>query len=307
MNNNEPVILGKVKKGGSGKPIVVIIIFLFIGGIILFLPTILNYFGDYNIIDLVKNGEIVNFFTNHDAYINGNIPVVIPDEKTPDNENNNVKYINNKTVLQENNFSLSSFNLTNESISFNVNVSNTIDFDKENYYLLLTKDNKTLAIIKIVGNITNNETINYIFKTKLDSIIEIKGNIKKYNDSDYPSFTLSSDESGLSSLICNIENDSYEYTFQNNKLIRIKQTYRYIDNGNNNEYISNFEKYSKLSNEINSSENISTIIENNVGFIFTTDIDLMSYNKTINNNYYSYNTNSNKIKFDMEAKGFDCK
>ena len=30
MNNNEPIVLGKVKKSGGSKPILVIIIFLFI-------------------------------------------------------------------------------------------------------------------------------------------------------------------------------------------------------------------------------------------------------------------------------------
>ena len=69
MNNNEPIVLGKVKKSGSSKPILVIIIFLFIGSIILFIPTISNYFEDYNVIDLIKNGEIIDFIINHDSYI----------------------------------------------------------------------------------------------------------------------------------------------------------------------------------------------------------------------------------------------
>jgi len=50
MNNNEPIVLGKVKKGSAGKPLVVLIVFLFLGAFILFLPTIISYFGDYNIV-----------------------------------------------------------------------------------------------------------------------------------------------------------------------------------------------------------------------------------------------------------------
>ena len=307
MNNNEPIILGKVKKGGSGKPIVVIIVFLFIGAIIFLLPTALNYFGDYNVIDLIKNGEIIDFFINHDSYMNGNISIKNNDVNNSTDINNNINYINNKTVIKENNFTLSDFILTNESISFKVSTSTPIDFDNQYYYLQLTKENKILSTIKIIGNIENEETISYTFKTKLDSIIEIIGNIKKYNDNDYPTYTLSSDESGLSSLTCILNNDIYEYTFDNNKLVRIKQNYNYIDKGNTNEYIKEFEEYIKLSNEINNSNNTSTIIENNTGFIFTADIDLTKYNKNINTNYYSYNTNSNKIKFDMDAKGYDCK
>ena len=303
MNNNEPVTLGKIKKGGGSKPLVVVILFLFVGGVILFLPTILNYFGDYSIIDLIKNGEIVDFFTNHEAYVNGNKQEV--NKQTE--EQTQITYINNKTTLQGNNFTLSEFDLKNDSISFKITVTNTIDFDKENYYLELIKDSKTLSVIKLVGNIEDNNIQNFNFKNNLDSIVQVQGSIKKYNENDYPAFTLSSDESGLASFNCNIDNDSYEYLFSNNKLIKIRQRYSYIDNGNNNEYIDNFEEYSKLSSEINNSNNTSTITENNNGFIFTTDIDLTTYNKLINNNYYSYNTSSKKIKFEMEAKGYDCK
>ena len=59
MNNNEPIVLGTVKKGKTGKPLVVLLVFLIIGSILLFLPTIINYFGDYNVIDLITNGEII--------------------------------------------------------------------------------------------------------------------------------------------------------------------------------------------------------------------------------------------------------
>ena len=66
MNDNEPIVLGKVQKGKTGKPMVVVILFLFIGAILFFLPTISSYFGDYNVVDLIKNGQIVDLFINHD-------------------------------------------------------------------------------------------------------------------------------------------------------------------------------------------------------------------------------------------------
>ena len=308
MNNDEPVILGKVKKGGTGKPIVVIILLLFIGSFILLLPTIKNYFGDENIIELTTNGQLIDFIINHDSYVNKSIA----SEKKEDNSTDTINYINEKTVIKENNFTLSDFKLTQKDIEFKITVKNKIDFDNEKYYLILKKESIELAVIKLVGNIEDNKIIKFTFKKELESLIQIEGNVKKYNEMDYPNLTLSSDESGLASLFCEYNNDNFEYIFDNNKLIRVKEQYNYLDN--NEDYIDKFEEYTELMNKINknnSSENIetkkATIEENYEGFIFKSDIYLKDYKETINSNYYSYEINSNIVKYDMEAKGYDCK
>ena len=232
MNNNEPIILGKVKKSGASKPILVIIIFLIVGSIILFIPTIANYFGDYNIVDLIKNGEIVNFFVNHDSYIKKSI--VEDDNKK---EETKVNYINAKTTIKYNGFYLNNFNINNTSISFNVNKEN-IDLDIYRYYLILKQNNKELEIIKI----TNDNNITFTFNNELTSLVNIEGIIKEYKENDYPDYKLSSDESGLASMFCTKENDEYEFIFDNNKLTTIKENYNYIDNGNNTTYLKEYDK-----------------------------------------------------------------
>ena len=297
MNNNEPIILGKVKKSGASKPILVIIIFLIVGSIILFIPTIANYFGDYNIVDLIKNGEIVNFFVNHDSYIKKSI--VEDDNKK---EETKVNYINSKTTIKYNGFYLNNFNINNTSISFNVNKEN-IDLDNYGYYLILKQNNKELEIIKI----TNDNNIIFTFNNELTSLVNIEGIIKEYKENDYPDYKLSSDESGLASMFCTKENDEYEFIFDNNKLTTIKENYNYIDNGNNTTYLKEYDKYNKISNELNDSGIESTITEDINGFKFTSNVNLKEYDKKINNNYYTYNTSVNKVNFDMKAKGFDCK
>lgn len=305
MNNNEPVVLGKVKKGSAGKPMVVIIVFLFIGSIILFLPTIINYFGDYNIIDLIKNGEIINFFTNHDAYVNKSISST--SNKKEETKEESV-LLNSKTTISKDNFTLTNFILTKENIIFDINTTTKINFDEQNYYLILTKKNNTFAIIKLTGTVTTNSKLTFEFKNALQDTVEIKGEIKIIKDNDYPSFTVSSDESGLGSLTCSKDNYKIEYILNNNQLIKIRETYNYIDNGNQTEYLSEFDKYTKLVTEINNSNATSTIVENYNGFIFTTDIDLNTYiSQNINYNYYSLNTKTNKINYEMTAKGYDCK
>lgn len=294
--NNEPITLGKIKKGGKTKPILIIIIFLFMGSFILFLPTIINYFGDYNLIDLIKNGELIDFFKNHNSYIN----------KQDDTIKNNITLentsINTKTVLESNNITLNNFEITKTNIKFKINNEQNIDLDNNYYYLILKKDTTAIYI-----RIENKNELNFTFTTPLKDTLNISGNIKKYNDNDYPKFTLSSDETGLSSLICTKSLNNYEYIFDNNLLVRIKLNYTYNDTGNNSIYLSEFEKYTALQKQITLNGNTSNITENQTGFTFTADVNLNNQTNLVFDNYYKFNTKSNKVNFDMIAKGYDCK
>ncbi len=294
--NNEPITLGKIKKGGKTKPILIIIIFLFMGSFILFLPTIINYFGDYNLIDLIKNGELIDFFKNHNSYINKQ------DDTIKNNTTLENTSINTKTVLESNNITLNNFEITKTNIKFKINNEQNIDLDNNYYYLILKKDTTTIYI-----RIENKNELNFTFTTPLKDTLNISGNIKKYNDNDYPKFTLSSDETGLSSLICTKSLNNYEYIFDNNLLVRIKLNYTYNDTGNNSIYLSEFEKYTALQKQITLNGNTSNITENQTGFTFTADVNLNNQTNLVFDNYYKFNTKSNKVNFDMIAKGYDCK
>lgn len=294
--NNEPITLGKIKKGGKTKPILIIIIFLFMGSFILFLPTIINYFGDYNLIDLIKNGELIDFFKNHNSYINKQDDT-IKNDTTLENTS-----INSNTVLKNNNITLNNFEITNTNIKFKINNEQNIDLDNNYYYLILKKDNTTIYI-----KIENKNELDFTFTTPLKDTLNISGNIKKYNDNDYPKFILSSDETGLSSLICTKALNNYEYIFDNNLLVRIKLNYTYNDTSNNSIYLSEFEKYTTLQKQITTNGNTSSITENQTGFTFTADVNLNNQTNLVFDNYYKFNTKSNKVNFDMIAKGYDCK
>lgn len=302
MNTQEPVILGKVKKGSAGKPILVIILFLFIGSIILFLPTIQDYFGDNNIIELIKNGQIVDFFVNHDLYVDK--PII-----NNNNEKEEIKpvLINSKTILNEEKFTLNNFDLTKDKIKFTINTKETINFDDKNYYLVLTQNDKEITTIKLINVVTDTNEQTFKFKETLNDTVGVNGIIKIIRESDYPEFLVSSDESGLASLTCVKDNYKIEYVLNNNNLIRIKEIFEYVDS-NRDEYLKIFQEYSNIVTNINNSGTIASIEENYRGFIFKTDIDLSTFDNVVtNNNYYKLNTKTNKINFEMNAKGYDCK
>lgn len=303
MNNNEPIVLGKVKKGSAGKPLVVLIVFLFLGAFILFLPTIISYFGDYNIVDLIKNGQIIDFFKNHDNYVDKPIS-----NKNTSKEETKEILINNKSVLKGKDFTLNNFNLTKENIKFTIIVNNEINFDEKNYYLILSQNDKKISIIKINDIVTNSIEQTFNFKELLNDTVGVKGIIKEIKENDYPSFIVSSDESGLGSLTCEKDNYKIEYILNNNNLIRIKETLNYIDEGNREEYYEKYQGYTLIMDKININGGTASLTENYSGFIFTSDIDLSTYNNIYkNDNYYSLNTKTNIINFEMNAKGYDCK
>ena len=226
---------------------------------------------------------------------------------TKEVDKNEPVLINNKAVITFNNFTLNNFKLETDKITFNIITSNNINFDKSYYYLVLSKGNKDIITLKLIGENKGETELTLLFNKTLENTLDINGTIKEIKKEDYPKVTLSSDEAGFATLLCKNSDNTIEYLFSNNNLINIIDVYTYIDR-NNGEYLNMFQKYSNLSNELNSLGAISNIIEDSMKFVMTTNIDLNNYqydnNKNIN--YYSLNTEPKIINFEMEAKGFDC-
>ena len=152
--NNDPITLGKVKKGKTGKPILVLFIFVITGSIVLFLPNILAYFGDYSIIDLIKNGQIIDFFQNHDKYFEESSSNTTPEVNLSENI-----LINSKSNIVYNNVTLSNFDLRSNKITYTITVPTETNLDELNYYLVLNKDSIEIATIKLEGNIKDTKRI----------------------------------------------------------------------------------------------------------------------------------------------------
>ena len=308
MNNNEPIVLGQVKKGKTGKPLLVLIIFLFIGAFLILLPLINNYFEGYDIIELIKDGELISFIQNHEQYVNNS-----KEEKdsstttTNSKKNEDPVLINPKTVIEYNNFTISNFNLYETNIEFTINTTTNINFDKSNYYLILTKDLEKITI-KLTGEVTGSKAYNFNFINKLSTNIEVKGYIDEIKASDYTSFNLISNELGIASLTCKKGSETLIYKFNNNNLKSIEESYIYTKNESEDFNIM-YQKYNNISNNIIILGGASQLLQTQEGFILQNNIDLniFNINQNTNYNYYSLNTQPKIINFEMKAKGYDCK
>lgn len=302
-NNQEPIILGTVKKGKTGKPILAIVIIVLIGTLIYFLPTIQNYFGDRSIIDLITSGELISFIKNKN------------NDSVNNNSNDNLTQdefvrIGDNKILENVNLILANIQIKDNVLSYNIK-SRTATYDAklDDLYLQIFVDKNTLVYTKSldeVFTITGKEVKeNVNFYTGNNEYYAV---LKTISSDDIEEITLTSDESGLASIICSLENDKYEYIFKNKELIEMKRTFQYKYNEEKLEdYQNAYKTYSDLKmarEKFNIEVNMS---EDYIGFNYSEVIKLENVDVTqLGTNYYSYKTLAKVIKFKQEAKGFDC-
>ncbi|MFA6777781.1 MAG: hypothetical protein WCR80_05010 [Bacilli bacterium] len=295
-NNNEPIVLGTLKKEKSSKPIFVFIVL----GIIIASVFALPYVEDY-----VKTSD--NFIGKIYTSIFGEEEII--EEETIPTDSHFI--LNNQTNINLYNINLTNINLNNNTITYNLKaVSNTINLDEDNYFLEIYGSNKNLLErIKLTGNLTNNiEERTFTFQDlKFNSSTNYYGKIIILKDEEYEEIVLSTDESGISSITCQRLGDKYEYIFNNYLLKKINHTYTFTDISNINYYLSLFEEYTNLAKTINSLEASASITETNEGFVFTASLDLEKLDNNLNNSfYYLLNKQAKIINYDMKTEGFIC-
>lgn len=299
--NPEPIVLGTIKKGRTGKPFLAIFIIILIGSLIYFLPTIQKMFKDESIIDLIKSGELIYYLKHGER--KESVPSV--DETYSD-----FVKIESGSLIQNNNIIISDIYLVNNVLSYSIKSKNaTYDATNDNLYLQIYEGKDKLIYTK---NLDEIYTITSI--TSKENIITSNGNsefyisLKNITDNDIPDITLTSDESGVASLVCSLEAESFEYIFSNKKLIEIERTYKYkYDEEKEEEYTTNYKKYNDLKNEREKYNIIALLEENYYGFSYSEKIDLKEVDVSqLSNDYYSLNTEAKVIKFKQEAKGYDC-
>lgn len=296
----EPIVLGTVKKGRTGKPFLAIVIILIIASLIYFLPNIGEYFQDKSIIDLITSGELIDYIKNKNNTTNN--------DETP--INNEFVEIGSTDVINNGSLIISNIQIKDNVLSYNIKSKMaTFDATNENLYLQIYVDKDTLVYTKSIDEvfIINGKDVkeNVLFYKESNKYYAKLVNI---NNDDIKDITLSSDESGLASIVCSKDNDTYEYIFQNKELIEIKRKYQYkYQENNSDEYQKSLSAYRDLSNERVKYKIVTDVLEDSVGFTYTEDIDLKNADVTnLGNNYYSYKYSAKVILFKQEAKGFDC-
>ncbi|MDD4705891.1 MAG: hypothetical protein PHS24_01585 [Bacilli bacterium] len=290
-NSNDPIILGTLRKEKSSKPIFVFIVFLLILGTTFGLPYIQKYAKNPDTI----MGAIYGMFFGVDK--------------------SNTKYpLNENTSIVFNNIILSNVKINNNIITYDlVNKSNNpIILDTTDYYFNIYDDkSKLLKSIKLIGSITNEKINNEFTFTdfKFENIIYY-GNIVIFTN--YQDIELKENDLGIANLTCSINNNIYNYNFNNLSLKSITHNYKYENVKDIKLYLEKYDFYGNKSKKINElAPATSNIGEKDIGFEFIASIDLAKVNITdlgdyIDYNYYVLDTPAKIVKYEMEAKGYAC-
>lgn len=187
-------------------------------------------------------------------------------------------------------------------------------FDKK-YYIVLYSNDRPLyyALIhsyngiptKSAQDITltiNQRAYEKANRFKVEEIVESK----------YTDVNLTASEEEYKVLTCKYLNDEMKYYFIDNQLMKIKETYKEVDNEKNPTYEADKEQYQALTEKYKTINSFtSNFIESKGEFQQVNEIDL--HTATDNDiialktyRFFSYRAHKNTVAFEIQAQGYTC-
>lgn len=298
--NTQPEVLGELRKEKIGKPLLVIEMLVLFVAVLIALPIISKMLAD-------ENSQLYKM-------IYGNQSTVQPVTPTGSEfqDGNELQALSENTTMKYNSIVMKNFIIGEKSLTVTMfSYNGIIDLDKEDYFLeIYGSSKKLLGSLKLSGVLDNRE-VEYELKSSKITFNPDKtyyGKIVKMTETDYEEVNLATDESGIGSFTCSLDERSIEYVFQNGYLIRINDNAVVnIKDYSNEQYLDLKTEYENKYKELST---VSSFVENEEGFKFNANLDLQNYRvpeSVDDDNYFEFETLAKKIKFTLESKGFDCK
>jgi hypothetical protein len=275
-----------------------LLFFGFFAAIILFLPQINGLYESFiKGPTPVPSGQISpsnNVVTNNTT----------DDENTVIDEAKN--YFNEEKSFSINNIVFSTIELNNNSISFSAKntLSKTVDLEELNIFFEVYNENDNLLKrIAILGNLKANETNTFSFSFVGEANYY---EIKEILEEDYTYIDLSIDDNNISTLTCTKNNEKIVYTFENEKLTKIKHS----DNieKSKDEYDEKYSYYNGLYKNYHSKAGISSS--------FSTEDEVLNFKLTVDYTknapkiedrlYFSKDTAPRIVNFKVESWEYEC-
>ncbi len=301
-DNNEPIVLGELKKEKSSKPLFVLFGFALLIGTIFYLPDIQRYlyYGE---------GVIPNFYRSiageeeiDDMIINKPTTTTTTTTAAVDD---GLTQLRLDKVFNTGDVYLSEIKIADNIISYKISAKSSINLDNNFYYLEIYDENKTLlGTVKLSGNAGS-------ASSKKSQDLSFNANSSKYYLKFYKLEEDSLDNLSVNSLTCEKSNEKYVYNFGDNLLTSLVHEYTYSNDDLsvfNDNYAKAESKKSFINNLSNSSCTVTKINSNSYSFRAEIDLNSVSdFGEYKDVNYFTKNINSKMIKYDMSIKGFDCK
>ncbi len=300
---NDSQTIGTIQQEKQKNPIAIIILFVVLGVFLLFMPYI---------IDLTN--KLLG--TNIDSHNGENLEIKEKDKKDENEQTNSsgIQQISKELTINIDKIEYSNFEKTdnnNKTLKFIIkNTSNnSYKFNKKVYFDFYN-DQKTFInrvylvnLKEISGGVSNNYEVNIgddIFNNATNIQVVLR------TDDDYPNISLTNNQ-----LACSNLEGTLIYTFNENKLVNIKDTYTYKKGSDLVKYNEDLLSYSSRINNLNNQDGVTAVLtETDNGFITNISIDYENADYTklsSNSNYYIKDTESKVISFEMNAKGYICR
>ena len=258
-NSNEPITLGILKKEKSSKPAFVLICFMLLLGTCFGLPYIKDYINNNNNSFSIWVRGLLNNFTSDNEPAPS--PVVPSDDKNVLSKSSTISYQGIK---------LTNFSLEGTKISFDISSNTDFNLDEHKLFLEIYGTKDLLTRVKLTGNVNADvrSVTNNLYKLTVNSGELYYGKIVNLSLDDYPIV------SGISSLMCTLNNRTITYSFEEDILKSVHDNVTNNDTSDIDAYMALLGKYQELSNRLVSNGLVSTTEETDSGFAFNADVPL---------------------------------
>lgn len=297
--SNEPIVLGKLKKQKTSKPLFVIFVFVVLLSVLFFVEDIQDYLSSTN----SPINEVYNYFFGN----NNN------DEPEPSITKDTILTLSATTTINYEMIVLNQIKFNNEEISYTLkNQASELNLDNESLYLeIYNSSSNLLRRIKLTGTINQTETAQTVTFAdfKFNASSTYLGRIYRMTDEDYPAVNFSTP---VANLVCTKDNNQYTYTFNNAALTFVEQAYSFNNTSDTTLYMEKLQYYNNLAKVINEYEKSSAeVLETEQGLEFTTKLDLskitlQDLGAFLNYDYYELNKTAKVVSYEMKAKGYIC-
>lgn len=300
----EAQVIGELRKDKIGKPILVVEMFVLFAIVLIALPIVTNMMNN-------ENSFLYKLF-NPSASV---APTpTIPEERPEFLDGSKLQSLASSTTMKYDNVVMKNFALKGKVIDCDIySYNGVLNLDQENIFLEVysSSTNNLIAAVKLTGTYDNQvqsvslTAANLSFNANYSYV----GKIVEMADKDYPAVVVNSDESGIGSFTCTMDNRTIEYIFKNGYLINIKDNVRIklADQKDNTSYLNLKKSYEDKVAKLGTISEVEEVAD---GFVFNANINLETTKipTNINDyNYYSLDTEAKIIHYTMRGKGFDCK
>lgn len=290
-----------------------LLFFLFVGAIIIFLPSIQKVVTEYKNNKIIIGGGSTN--TNNNPSSN---------EEEPPLEEMVYYDFNKETTISINKLTLNNFDKVFENSKYYVTVTvtnkdNSSYSFNENIFIELYNDKETLLsrVLLESENILNASSSSQV-KLLIDAkaYMEVtKIVVKTITTENYSQITLQEDLREQQTLTCSLDNRTLVYTFKEYQLVSIDDTLNVLRStySDPSVYANELASYRQLAAQRGLITGISSsIVDAEDGFTMASKIDLASIAnadlKSLDQKvYYGNKTEAKIISFETVARGYTCK